>query len=103
MEARGFPHRGVVRPTGSGTAAPRGRPPATIAARLLPGVVLNGRRIGESDRVVHLLSAPTGTVLPDRLHAYCGQPFAPGQAEIVGVGRGMPCVACLAAAPSADA
>ncbi len=93
----------MVSPIRFGTATPRGRPSATIAVRFLPGVVLNGRRIGERDRVVHLVPAPAGTVPPDRLQAFCGQSFAPGQAEIVGVGRGMPCVVCLAAAPPADA
>jgi hypothetical protein len=65
----------------------------------LRGATHNGRTVGEWDRVVHLFPIPTGPTIPDELRAYCGLAITPGQAELVGVGTGMPCVACIVIAP----
>ncbi len=74
--------------------------PGVFAARLLRGVRLpGGRVVGETDRVVHLFPLPTGRAIPDELGAFCGLVIRPGQAELVRVGTGMPCVACVVAAP----
>lgn len=77
--------------------------PGVFAARLLGGVRLpGGRMAGETDRVVHLFAVPAGRVVPDELHALCGLPIRAGQAELVRIGTGMPCVACVMAAPDPD-
>jgi len=57
------------------------------------------RIVGETDRVVHLFPIPSGRVIPEQLRAFCGLTIRPGQAELVAVGTGMPCVACVVAAP----
>lgn len=77
--------------------------PAVFAARLLLGVRLaGGRMVGETDRVVHLFPIPTGRTIPDELSAFCGLMIRPGEAELVTVGTGMPCVACVLAAPDPE-
>src|SRR5262249_26906365 len=77
--------------------------PGVFAARLLPGMRLpGGRVVGETDRVVHLFPIPSGRVQRERLRAYCDLETQPGQAEMVPVGTGMPCVACVLAAPDSD-
>ncbi|MGH3693456.1 MAG: hypothetical protein ACRDRX_05580 [Pseudonocardiaceae bacterium] len=77
--------------------------PGIFAARLLGGVRLpGGRMVGETDRVVHLFAVPAGRVVPDELHALCGLSIRPGQAELVKIGTGMPCVVCVMAAPDSD-
>jgi hypothetical protein len=77
--------------------------PGVFAARLLRGVRLpRGRIVGESDRVVHLFPIPSGRVIPEQVRAFCGLVIRPGQAELVTVGTGMPCVACVVAAPNPE-
>lgn len=77
--------------------------PGLFAARLLRGVILpSGRIVGETDRVVHLLPIPTGRTIPDDLRAFCGLILRPGQAELVTVGTGMPCPACVITAPDRE-
>jgi hypothetical protein len=77
--------------------------PGVFAARLLQGVRLScGRIVGETDRVVHLFPIPSGRVIPERLRAFCGLVIWPGDAELVTVGTGMPCVACVMAAPDPE-
>jgi hypothetical protein len=74
-----------------------------FAARLLAGVRLpSGRTVGETDRVVHLFPLPAGRVVPDELQAFCGLLIRPGQAELMKIGTGMPCMACVMAAPNPD-
>jgi hypothetical protein len=77
--------------------------PGVFAARLLPGTGMpGGRVVGETDRVVHLFPIPSGRVIPEQLRAFCGLVIRPGQAELVTVGTGMPCVACVVAAPDPE-
>ena len=77
--------------------------PGAFAARLLLGVKMPGSRVvGETDRVVHLFPIPSGRVIPEQLRAFCGLVIRPGQAELVTVGTGMPCVACVVAAPDPE-
>ena len=77
--------------------------PGVFAARLLRGVRLPGGRIvGETDRLVHLFPIPSGRLMPEQLCAFCGLVIRPGQAELVTVGTGMPCVACVVAAPDPE-
>jgi hypothetical protein len=77
--------------------------PGVFAARLLRGVRLpSGRIVGETDRVVHLFPIPSGRVIPEHLRAFCGLTIRAGQAELVTVGTGMPCVACVMAAPNPE-
>ncbi len=77
--------------------------PGVFAARLLRGVTLpDGRLVGETDRVVHLFPIPSGRVIPEQLRAFCGLTIRPGQAELVMVGTGMPCVACVVSAPDPE-
>jgi hypothetical protein len=77
--------------------------PGVFAARLLHGMLLSsGRIVGETDRVVHLFPIPSGRVIPERLRAFCGLVIRPGDAELVSVGTGMPCVACVVAAPDPE-
>jgi hypothetical protein len=74
--------------------------PVVFATRRLRGVRLpSGRTVGETDPVVHLFPIPSGRVIPERLRALCGLAIRPGQVELVTVGTGMPCVACVLAAP----
>ena len=69
--------------------------PGAFAARLLRGVRLPGGRImGETDRLVHLFPIPAGRLKPQQLRVFCGLVIRPGQAELVTIGTGMPCVAC---------
>ena len=70
-------------------------PPPVLLVRLLPGVV------GESRRVVHVVPAPAGDVIPDLLVAYCGERIAPGAAERLDGPAGMPCERCGRAAITA--
>ncbi|MGH3815590.1 MAG: hypothetical protein ACRDUV_24585 [Pseudonocardiaceae bacterium] len=77
--------------------------PGVFAARLLRGARLpSGRIVGETDRVVHLFPIPSGRVIPEQLRAYCGLLIRPGEAEVVTVGTGMPCVTCVVAAPDPE-
>lgn len=77
--------------------------PGIFAARLLRGVTLpSGQIVGETDRVVHLFPLPTGRTIPDELRAFCGLVLRPGQAELVTVGTGMPCAACVITAPDPE-
>lgn len=64
-----------------------------IIARPLPGTV------GESRRVVHVFPAPAEETTPERLTAYCGEAFGPGELELLERPLGMPCVTCLHRAP----
>jgi hypothetical protein len=45
--------------------------------------------------MVHVVPVPAGDVVPARLMAYCGQPFEPGQAELLTEPAGAPCTMCL--------
>jgi hypothetical protein len=75
--------------------------PGVAAARLRLGTVMpNGRPVGERDRVVHLFPIPLARVMPEHLEAFCGLRILPGQADTVLLGTGMPCIRCVAAAPS---
>ncbi len=75
--------------------------PGIVAVRLRRGAELpNGRIAGETDRVVHLIPVPATPAMPEHLTAFCGLAIRPGQAELVAVGTGMPCVPCVIAAPS---
>lgn len=47
-------------------------------------------------------SLPTGQMISDELRAFCDLAIRPGQAELVTVGIGMPCVVCMVAAPNPD-
>ena len=77
--------------------------PGVFAARLLHGVRLpSGRIVGETDRVVHLFPIPSGRVIPEQLRAFCGMEIRPDDAELVTVGTGMPCVACVVTAPDPE-
>lgn len=77
--------------------------PGVFAARLLLGVRLpSGRIVGETDRVVHLFPIPSGRVIPEQLGSFCGLEIRPGDAELVNIGTGMPCVACVIAAPDPE-
>jgi hypothetical protein len=60
----------------------------------LPGIV------GETKRVCHLFAAPPDGVPPERLSAFCGAEFGPGELELLDRPTGMPCVVCLSHAPS---
>jgi hypothetical protein len=74
--------------------------PGVVAARLRRGIELpNGRIVGETDRVVHLIPVPATGTMPDHLTALCGLEIQPGQAEHVTVVTGMPCVPCMNALP----
>lgn len=89
----------------AGLSPSRLRPwlPGVFAARLLHGVRLSsGRIVCETDRVVHLFPIPSGRMMPEQLRAFCGLVIRPGQAELVTVGTGMPCVACVVAAPDPE-
>ncbi|MGH3784296.1 MAG: hypothetical protein ACRDRO_27670 [Pseudonocardiaceae bacterium] len=77
--------------------------PGVFAARLLHGARLpDGGTVGETDRVVHLFPIPSGRVISEQLRAYCGLAVRAGQAELVTVGTGMPCVACVVEAPDPE-
>jgi hypothetical protein len=45
--------------------------------------------------MVHVVPVPADGVVPARLTAYCGQPFEPGQAELLTEPAGAPCTTCL--------
>jgi hypothetical protein len=97
--------RGATRSSLAGLSPSRLREwlPGVFAARLLHGMLLSsGRIVGETDRVVHLFPIPSGRVIPERLRAFCGLVIRPGDAELVSVGTGMPCVACVVAAPDPE-
>ncbi len=77
--------------------------PGVFAARLLAGVSLpSDLMVEENDRLVHLFPIPALQVVPDELRAYCGLVIRPDQAELVKIGRGMPCAPCVMAAPNSD-
>jgi hypothetical protein len=110
-ESRGEPGRETGDPSSAARASLAGLSPwrlrewlpGVFAARLLRGVRLpSGRIVGETDRVVHLFPIPSGRVIPEQLRAFCGLVIRPGQAELVTVGTGMPCVACVVAAPNPE-
>ncbi|MEV4143647.1 hypothetical protein AB0J40_08250 [Amycolatopsis sp. NPDC049691] len=65
-----------------------------VTARPLPGTV------GESRRVVHVFPVPAEETMPERLTAYCGAAFGPGELELLERPVGMPCVTCLHRAPT---
>lgn len=67
-----------------------------LAIRLLRGVELpDGRVVGETDRVVHLISVPGTTTTPACLMTFCRMEIRSGQVEQVAVGTGMPCEPCV--------
>jgi hypothetical protein len=77
--------------------------PCIVAVRLLRGAELpDGRIAGETDRVTHLIPVPAATAMPECLTTFCELAIDPGQAELVAVGTGMPCVPCLIAAPTPE-
>jgi hypothetical protein len=67
-----------------------------IMARPLPGTV------GETRRVVHLFPLPPSDTTPERMAAYCGETFGPGELELLDRPTGMPCVICLSQSPGPD-
>jgi len=67
--------------------------PTLLLVRLRPGVV------GESRRVVHVVSFPTGDNVPEVLVAYCGEEIRRGPADVLPKPCGAPCEACLIEAP----
>ena len=74
--------------------------PGVFAARLCAGVILaTGRICGETDRTVHLFPIPATRVMPENLTAFCGQRIRSGEADLITVGTGMPCVPCVLQAP----
>lgn len=52
--------------------------------------------VGERRRVCHLVPIPGSGPVPGELLALCGEPIAPGDAEVMNRVCGMPCEACLA-------
>jgi hypothetical protein len=62
-------------------------------ARPLPGTV------GETRRVVHVFPLPPQGAVPERLTAYCGAEFGPGELELLDRPSGMPCESCLRHVP----
>ncbi|MEU8633262.1 hypothetical protein AB0C38_13905 [Amycolatopsis sp. NPDC048633] len=64
-----------------------------IIARPLPGTV------GETRRVVHVFPLSPEETAPERLTAYCGETFGPGELELLDRPVGMPCVSCLQRSP----
>jgi hypothetical protein len=77
--------------------------PGVVAARLLRGVRLpSGRIVGETDPVVHLFPIPSRRVIPEHVRAFRSLAIRAGQAELVTVSTGMPCVACVMAAPNPE-
>ncbi len=109
--SRGEPGRETGDPSGAARSSLAGLSPfglrewlpGVFAARLLHGVRLpSGRIVGETDPVVHLFPIPSGRVIPEYLRAFCGLAIRAGQAELVTVGTGMPCVACVMAAPNPE-
>jgi hypothetical protein len=69
--------------------AEQSQPPVVMWVRFRPGIV------GLTRRMVHVVPVPAGDVVPQRLTAYCGQPFEPGQAELLTEAAGAPCTMCL--------
>ncbi|EOD69922.1 hypothetical protein [Amycolatopsis vancoresmycina] len=67
-----------------------------VIARPLPGTV------GGSRRVVHVFPVPAEETTPERLTAYCGETFGPGELELLERPLGMPCVTCLHRAPTPE-
>jgi hypothetical protein len=63
-------------------------------ARPLPGTV------GETHRTVHVFPFPPDGTMPQRVTAFCGADFVPGELELLDVPRGMPCEQCLRDAPT---
>jgi hypothetical protein len=57
--------------------------------------------VGETQRIVHIVSIADQGATPVLLTAYCGFQFGRGQGEVVAE-QGMPCLACLARAPVPD-
>lgn len=66
-------------------------------AELMAVVRLRRGVVGERRRVCHIVPIPGSGPVPDRLHALCGEPIAPGDAEVLNRIAGMPCEACLVA------
>jgi len=50
---------------------------------------------GERRRVCHIVPIPDSGPIPGLLSALCGEPIAPGDAEVLNGICGMPCEACL--------
>jgi hypothetical protein len=48
---------------------------------------------------VHVFPLPPQGAVPERLTAYCGAEFGPGELELLDRPSGMPCVSCLRNAP----
>lgn len=59
--------------------------------------------VGETRRVTHLFPLPAGNAPLDRLTAYCGESFGPGELEQLDRPLGMPCTPCLRHSPRPDA
>ena len=58
----------------------------------------SGWIVGETDPVVHLFPIPSRRVIPEHLRAFRALAIRAGRSELVTVGTGMPCVACVMAA-----
>jgi hypothetical protein len=69
-----------------------------MTARMIIARPLRGT-VGESRRVVHVFPVPAEETTPERLTAYCGEAFGPGELELLERPVGMPCVTCLRCSP----
>ncbi len=68
--------------------------PGVVAVRLRPRVAG-----GQRQRTIHLIPIPETDVVPSELRTYCNLPIRSGEAELVRVFAGMPCIACVITAP----
>jgi hypothetical protein len=69
-----------------------------VTVRLFIACPLPGT-VGETRRVVHVFPLPPDEVTPERLTAYCGAEFGPGELELLDTPQGTSCVSCLRNAP----
>jgi hypothetical protein len=51
--------------------------------------------VGETRRVAHVFPLPPQGAVTERVTAYCGADFGPGELELLDRPSGMPCVVCL--------
>lgn len=84
----------VGSPCGDWCGAVNGDAPVVMFVRVRPGLA------GARDRVVHIVPVADPETIPDVLIAYCGAEFAPGSIDLLDGPHGMPCVRCLATAPT---